>query len=149
MTGQVKIRFSKSWRNSLKARKFEVKVNDSIIGHIASNNPELEITLPEGNHSCEVRENAYFEKKDFNLKTNQLLTLTIVPSVSPKFLLWAYIIFAIVYMVALYFIAGGNLAVFFSLFIIPIIPILMGFWKKDDSEEEIFGLKLDKDILKR
>jgi len=150
MTGQVKIRFSKTGRMFFKDRKYEVIVNDSIIGHIASNNPELEISLPEGNHSCEVRENAYFEKKDFNLKTHQLQTVTINPSSTPQFHMWSHVGLALATLVALYFIAGGNLTYFIPIAFIPIFLIMPNFWGKDDEpEEETFGLTMDKEILKR
>jgi len=153
MTSQVKIRFSKTGKMFFKDRKYEVTVNGSIIGHIASNNPELDITLPEGNHSCEVRENAYFEKKDFNLKPNQLQTVTINPSSTPQFFAWLCTGFVIAYIVAFYFIFDQlpflNLLGIMPIILFLLTPLMLRLWKKNEPEEETFGITMDKEILNR
>jgi len=145
MSSQVKIRFNKlGHKFFFKDRKYEVTVNGSMIGHLASNTPELNISLPEGNHSCEIREIAYSDKKDFNLKTNQLQTLTIIPTVQEKYPTRKLIGATIYCIVLLYFIIDDSALLIPLAMVLIIFGIVMHFLMKRLPDGKPFEIELDK-----
>ncbi len=138
MQNHLQFRLNKIGQAMFKAKKYEIRVNSSIIGEVDCQSPELSQEFEAGKYTIEVFENAHYIKKDIILNAGQTQIITIEPNLSYQAAAGFLMGLTIVMFIVKYLIVGK---VSVSLIALPVALIFVPFKRK-------FGNSFDLTIKK-
>ncbi len=134
MQSHLQFRLNKIGQAMFKTKKYEIRVNSTIIGNVNYLNPKLSQEFEAGKYVIEVFENEHYVRKDIILNAGQTQTITVNPNLSYLAATGFLMGLAVIMFIIKYLIVGK---VSLTLIALPSILIFLLFRRKFGNSFDI------------